>query len=652
MTTVAVTCSHDLGEFSTWRARAIRVTLFLYAACVLCPIRFWPFVDDFDNTWVFASNYAAAHGLVNGRDIFWTSGPLGYLAFPQDLGNNLVHALIFQVAIWGVLILAVADVFLIGRVPLRNAALFAAFLGLSAPLYWFNYMGLENLLLAGALLFMTVYRWQGGRVRYVTALIMIGIIPLIKLTGGMLAAAALAGFLIDRALSVGWKVAGDTLLAVFVPPIVAGGVVYIFLRPFDVGKYLRVGFELVRGYSLAMSLDGSKLEWVAALEVLALIGAVLWWQHRGSSPGARFNFLLLAIPLGISMKHAFVRQDNHHVVNFFCFAALALAITFLSVPLQGGRRLAALAVLAVFGTLWQDYATAYVGVSSTVAMATGIRPLSFAFKAVRGIDYLRDDLRSSSQNYYQTKRIERDLRAAIGDAEVASLSVEYSWAAMDGLRMKLYPIVQRYAAYTPYLDNLNAEWIRYRGPRFLIFNAQAIDHRNMLAETPAMWLEVCRWYDMRLLGPHNLLLERRAQPRFSSLQRVAQGRSRLYDELQIPAMEGPVFVTMRSSLSRTGKLASQLLRVPEVQMSISQGEQARSSRVIPQMLVTPTLVNYAPTTLPELAMLFQEDWQAPGVWPATKLAFQGPGLKYYDPNFEFEVYRYEKKPVDDFRSRP
>jgi len=104
---------------------------------------------------------------------------------------------------------------------------------------------------------------------------------------------------------------------------------------------------------------------------------------------------------------------------------------------------------------------------------------------------------------------------------------------------------------------------------------------------------------------------------------------------------------MKCSLSRTGKLASQLLSVPEVRISLTQGGHVRSSRVIPEVLIAPTLVNYAPSTLPELAMLFQKDAQLPAAALVTKIAFEGPGLSYYDPNFEFELYR-ETKPEEGF----
>ena len=92
------------------------------------------------------------------------------------------------------------------------------------------------------------------------------------------------------------------------------------------------------------------------------------------------------------------------------------------------------------------------------------------------------------------------MRTLIGNSSVASLSVVYSGALLDGLNLKLYPVIQRYSAYTPYLDGLNAAFIREKGPRFLLFNGFAIDHRHPWTETPAMWLEVYRWYNTRLLG--------------------------------------------------------------------------------------------------------------------------------------------------------
>ncbi|MGH9591856.1 MAG: hypothetical protein ACRD5L_02100, partial [Bryobacteraceae bacterium] len=176
----------------------VRTILFLWTVLIACPIRYWPVDATIDNTWVFALNYAAAHGLAYGRDVIWTSGPLGYLVYPLDIGRNIAQALVFQSAVWAVLIAILADVFYIAGLRLRSLAYFSVFFSLSAPLYWFNYMGVENLLLAGALILLVTARFHGGLARYISALALTGLIPLIKLTGGMLALGGVLGFLADR----------------------------------------------------------------------------------------------------------------------------------------------------------------------------------------------------------------------------------------------------------------------------------------------------------------------------------------------------------------------------------------------------------------------------------------------------------------------
>ena len=80
--------------------------------------------------------------------------------------------------------------------------------------------------------------------------------------------------------------------------------------------------------------------------------------------------------------------------------------------------------------------------------------------------------------------------------------------------------------------------MRDRGPRFLIFDGVAIDKRDAWAETPAMWLEVYRWYDTRMLASKHLLLERRAGPRFGVLQRSRRSRLAWPGELALSRLAG------------------------------------------------------------------------------------------------------------------
>ncbi len=626
----------------------LRLCLFLYAALVWCPIRFCSMGFSWDNTWVFAANFAAANGLVNGRDVFWTTGPLGYLVFPQAIGDNLRHGLQFQLALWAALIAALFDVFLLARFALGGTVIFAICLGLSSPLYWFNSVGLENLLLASALLLITVYRWRGGRVRYLAALAMIGVIPLIKLSGGFIAVAALAGFAVDRALAIGRKATGDILLSIAVPGAVAAAIVAVMAPSMDVYAYVKVSLDLVKGYGGAMSYIGPSFELIACLGVAALGAAVLAWEWWMDSAAARFHLLILGAPVLISIKHGFVRQDNH-IVNFFCMAALAFGLICLKpVPSRGQDLLGATVVVAL-GVLWHfTVIPASGGAFGFKAMATGLQSFAYSALAAGGVDALHRRLAAEARTYTGQAGIEAELKAIIGDAEVASLSIAYNWVPWDGLRLKLYPVVQRYAAYTPYLDDLNAKWVSSKGPRFLIFDGLTIDSRSILAETPATWLEVYRWYDSRLVGKRNLLLERRLGPRFTALESLGGRRQApMAGMLAVPAMTEPVFLAMHCSFSTVGALGSLALRVPEVRMAVHQGQASIRSRIVPQSLTNPMIANAAPATLAELAALF-----APGggsgsiARPVENLSFDGPGLAYYQPACGIEFFRAVGKPVN------
>ena len=67
-----------------------------------------------------------------------------------------------------------------------------------------------------------------------------------------------------------------------------------------------------------------------------------------------------------------------------------------------------------------------------------------------------------------------------------------------------------------------------------------------------MWLEIYRWYDTRLLGTRNLLLERRAAPRFAALESIGRFRIAFPGELHLPISRDPVFWTMNCRPEHSG----------------------------------------------------------------------------------------------------
>jgi hypothetical protein len=625
---------------STQAFTASRLVLFFYALLVACPIRYWPVkVGIADDTWIFALNYAAAHGLSIGSDVVWTTGPLGYLVLPQDMGGNLAKGLVFQVAIWALLTWVFVQLFFRSELSLRNLTAFSIFFGLAAPLFWFNHMGIENLLIAGVLILLVLVRRRPNMPRYLAALVVIGIIPLIKLTGGVIAAGALGGFLLEEVIRTRSRAWRSVLLGILVPIATAALGCWLTLPSIAAFRdYVTASREIAGGFSVAMSRYGRPIEYLMGVEVLILLAALFGLLVAGQRKIAGFFPLLLAVPVMTSLKHGFVRQDDH-LLNFICFASLAMALIAVLADWTTRRRLLlGVMILLPFLVLWQDYVIHFTQFEPGLGEVTGTRAPRLAVNALLRYGSVRRRLRSDAEAELSStgSRLEPEIRTIVGGSPVASLSLRYSGAFVEGLNLQLYPVIQRYSAYTPYLDGWNAAWIREKGPRFLLFDGETIDSRDGWAETPAMWLEVYRWYDTRLAGSRNLLLERREQPRFQRLESIGRMTATPAEGLHIPSSSTPLFWTMSCHLNTKGRLQKLLFRVPGVDMVEKTCSGAREPRrVLIDVLSSPVMGNFLPDKLADFAALFS------GATPAcavNALAFEA-GIGSYSDRCEVEFLR-------------
>ncbi len=607
---------------ATKLAGAARALLFVYVLIILAPFSFIPEYPSVDHTWFFALNWGAAHGLAVGKDLIWTTGPLWYLAFPMDIGNNLSQALVFQWIEWAVLAAIFTDLFFLCGFALRNVVAFAIFFGLSAPFYA-PASGPENRLVAGALALLIAARFRGGRARYAIALMLAGLIPLIKLTGGMLVAGAIIGFVLEGAR----RQRSSVVLAATVPTAVAVLACRLTMPSFASQlSFIKGSVEITSGYNAAMSVVGDVRDLGGAVAMLTWIGALGFFAAKGNPGLGRFFALLLPLPLFVAFKHSFVRQDLH-VVNFFCFAGLALGLISLAMTMEGQRFGVVLLIAVLYSITWYEFVPPHMG-PEAYAMVDGADELKRVREALHPAT-LQADLRTSSEAVFPAEaRLEPELRAIIGDSPVAEMALIYSSAWIDRLNLKLFPVVQRYTAYNSYLDNLNATWLREHGPRFLIADWEAIDGRDPYAETPAMWLEAYRWYDTRKLGSRHLLLERRDGPRFSSLRSVRILDTRLDQSLDLSAAD---FWSLSCGYRPIGALRKFLLRVAPVTMTVNDRKAAR----VPMEVLNSPLVSTTPGSLTELAGMFEASSASkPRV---NIIEFGGPGIVNYGPVCQVEI---------------
>lgn len=610
----------------------VRGALFLYASLVLCPIRIMVPDKTIDNTWYFALNYAAAHHLVLGRDIAWTWGPLAYLLLPFDIANNLARGLAFQACLWVLVVAVLWDLFFRGFFRVRNLAVFSILIGLSTfDYYQWQYAG--NLLLYPALILLVHFRMRGGIVRYVAALALMGLMPLIQIFGTMIVGGVLAGLIVDLLVVDGRGLRLRLILALTVPAAVAIVCARMALDSYRaIAHYVAWNLELTRGYSIAMSTPGPRMALLAAFGAIALLVVAIFLMMLRDRQKPQFFVFILVIPVLMNFKHGFVRQDAPHVAGFFCFLALALALIMLGIPLDRSIPSAgtAIVVLFLFALLWQACAASGY-LKNTIASITGIAtPLR-----VWNASHFDVEARGG---YSAETRIEPEIKLILGRDPVAFLSNVYSNAVVENLNLVLFPVFQRYSAYTPLLDQLDAVWVEKKGPPFLIFDGSAIDGRHPWTECPATWTAVYRWYNTRTLGSHNLLLERRMKPRFTHFEPLVLQTARLGEDLTLPASRDAVFWTIQCRLSRTGRIKELLGRVPPVMMDIY-GKDGRSQtfRVLLPVLGAPSLGNYLPSSLTDFAELFSE--RDDRDFFVTKIEFRSSGRAAYNQDCQIEFFR-------------
>jgi hypothetical protein len=547
----------------------------------------------------------------------------------MNVGGNFAPAVAFQALTWIVVLALLWKLFYRSEFPLRNLVVFSVLLGISATV-----SGPDQVLLRCALIFLVLYQLSGSVSRYVAALIILGFLPLMKFTWMMASAGIVIGlvaYALTNRRTTAWR---DVALAVLVPLCVAGIGFWLTLGSLSaIAGFMKTSAELSSGFNMAMSMWGAPTELLAAFEALVLLGIALAMVAGRDRRMALFLVLILAVPLFVSFKHGFVRQDGH-IHHYFCFVAIALALCALITPLTRERTAVAFAAIAVLTVLiWQDN-VARTGPRFAL-MSTGLKTPFNVWNVLRhGRE--RKLLQDGPAALPPERMVEPEIMAIVQQEPIASLSETYTNLYVSGLNLAIYPVIQRYQAATPYLDRLNAAWVRDHGPHFLIFDGKSIDGRHPWTETPAMWLEVYRWYDTRLLGTRNLLLERRSKPRFTGLELVAQSQLQRGEEIRFLSLPQPVFWSMQCSLSTTGKLRALFFRVLEVTMTVEKKDRSDVFRVPLAVVESPSPGNHLPGNLEEFAAVFRGEAPSFGV---EKLKFGGPGISAYQPTCKVEFLR-------------
>jgi hypothetical protein len=566
----------------------------------IVPMTLW-----LDPSYVYAYNYAAAHGLTWGRDFISTYGPYGYLMATMDLGslvrNRIVSSLFLAVGV------GLAAAVYVWSVPGLDAgcrvAMLLALIGaftIQDPEYQWLLLFLF-LFLAGLLA-----RSRVGPVAYGLASLIAGFCALIKLSLGVGALATLAA---------GCLFVPGPLLGAYRLGLAATGAAVGFLIGWTtsggdlagIGAFLALGREISDGYSGAMSLtlipvlhDGNSgvVSYVTKIFAIELTALLLWfalsvvWVVTRPGPRSRLALAGLAVPLFLAWKHSIVRQDEHVAIlaRFGVFVVAILATEALSArPWRETLRVAGF-MLLLLAVPW------FTGMSREISSVAGelvVNPLRF--QGVRHLYRLIDlpayraNVEHRTRAALEPRRLPESMRQVIGHASVDVYPWDISYVPANDLAWSNRPLPASFNAYTPTLDGSNATFFESsKRPEYVLWHwsfqngLSSIDRRHLFWDEPRTLRAILGHYDIVAAAPGVLLLRARGQPRFGEPELV--GTSSAPWRVWVPVPDGPGVLLLAASVERPAlvRLLRFLFRESAmvVDVRLSSGE-TRGYRVVP-----------------------------------------------------------------------
>lgn len=555
-------------------ARARRVFTSVPFLGIVVAVCSWPTfpltpAPGLDPSWG-AGLYMATHqGLVFGREVIFTYGPLGFLSLPtlwyQDLGaaavaySSLVHITACMLVLW-------AGVRIFDRLLATIVAIVAcSFLG--PPLV------VIALILAAAL----AGGWAGRRLEPALPLVLGALAAfalLVKVNYGVeilaIGAVGLVAVEWRKALLRLGEFAAAFVIALLLLWLLAG-------QPLGaLPDYASTAGQTISGYSQAMVLSdpSSPFYVVLAVGVGAAATAAAWLLNSELEQRRRIVFTtLIALFSFLSFKEGFVREDGGHVA---LFVSAMVSVWFV---LGWRRPLGWLGIASLAGVL-------------AVALnfqPSSVQPIDHA-KAAR--ELVRTMLDPARRHYdtdlgragiLTSQAVDPAISEAIGNSptQVGPFETSVAWAL--GLNWHPLPVYQDYSAYTPDLDHDNAEALRAAdGPALILRHPSygLIDGRFPAYDPPAASVAMICNFAPELIRGNWMLLYRTAN-RCGPERLVGRTSTSFGQPIRVPATPRNSLVIARLhgvGLSASERVRALLFRAKPRYVSFAGGDSVASTQ--------------------------------------------------------------------------
>ena len=600
-----------------------------YTALLTLPFRHGTPATNLDSSYGFGSNYFPDAGFRYGSDLIFTYGPLGYLFYPEDIGNHIVIANMVRGAIWALLLVHLVLLYRVGMNGFAKALLFmVAIIPISIPLlYHFDYYAVSVLIV------LIVYLIE--RPRAVLALVSIvfltGILALTKFTGYAIALVCVLLLLVVRN---DWerKLVHHRDVYLVLAVVLALPVAFLLHNPSLVGlfNYVYGSLQLSSGYSDAMSTPTGTADIVYETILVALFALGLIYATAKRALPIRVAAVLLVL-CWMNFKHGFVRGIDH---TPFAFLFQILLAALLIALLRPGARLT-----VKYAVVFPFFVTVallglnlhWLSVWNKLWWSTAIPRQATA--ELLNWEATRRRIEDENNKSDEFVRLPAAFRNRLEKATAIVFPWELSYARSGHFKLQPLYVMQAYSAYTAYLDRKTAEHIRADSnhAQYVLFDWQAIDTRHPLLDVPATWMALADSYEPVEVAPGKLLLRRRDNP--------VQHKQGVVQEVPLPIGQWvsvphttDFWARIRIPYTPFGAIRKAAFKADAVYLTLESRDLTVRFRVVPAVLSVPFPLTRFPVDVESFVDALQSK---PVEYPITRIRLDLESPNHYgQPSLE------------------
>lgn len=476
----------------------------------------------------FAFNYFFANGIQTGVDVIFTYGPLGFLKAPLPLGNNLGYAIL----ILSVMRLLFAFLLLyLGKLinPQKWMLHFFIVLILS-QLVSFDLTLLGIIIIS---LLICKEKKQNG-IWFFVAMFFTILGVLIKASLGITSLLIIFSFLVlDYYDKRSFRSAiiflfGSSLLFLLIWILLYGNF-------YGILNYFYGTFQLIKGNSSAVALHPYNNWLIVILFILIFLLLPFFIKDK------RIYFLygLLLLSVFAFWKYSFSREENFHLKSLLDYLILFFAIVLIYSKNIKALHLALMGVCLMLYYMNMDFTEKY-----KIDDRVNFIGINNFISATAGYDEWIESCNNQTERNLLPKILENDILTYIDNKTIDIYPWDYSYIAANDLNWIPRPLIQCYAAYTSWLDRLNADhFASSKAPDFMLWELSKknvgdefgdIDERYLLNDEPNTIYQLLNKYKIIRKDRQLLLLERTEKNNLSEPVIISSEESMWNEWIKVP----------------------------------------------------------------------------------------------------------------------